>query len=426
MSQDSQPTREFEEFSTTEEARRQIWHIKDIAVTAFLLALAVSLIAAGVPALFQTYFGATIDFSLLGVAIQFNTPWLTAGLGLLVLAVASLFVLQQYRPQTTLTKRIHAPLFYLVGEGTAFPMTTQYYPQQMAKIAFPALVETHPELKEQMQDVNPTFNGERSVFAEFYEFLLIFWLHTNLPSIEHRDGLRDLKKLKPEDLDDRLQENTFIDFFTDFDSDDMTARQFTQLHPRLPEDVDLVYHGPDDLDQPGTTTNSFAIELDGDWCSLEILVTCIPGHSVSPIGGDGYQGIPLDPLDSRKIQHYSFNDQGPVYRTNTHVDVTVDYTFRQLLYTRFLPYDPNTYITWLEATAQRLTGGHTMGGWSWTATAQRIQDNQLDDIHQTVKTIQRSLDDAPDPDTIDDDFFDDHLDAIEEQWQPKDDRDTRT
>lgn len=63
MSQDSQPTREFEELSTTEEARRQILHIKDIAVTAFLLALAVSLIAAGVPALFQTYFGATIDSS---------------------------------------------------------------------------------------------------------------------------------------------------------------------------------------------------------------------------------------------------------------------------------------------------------------------------------------------------------------------------
>jgi hypothetical protein len=160
--------------------------------------------------------------------------------------------------------------------------------------------------------------------------------------------------------------------------------------------------------------NSFAIELDGDWCSLEILVTCTPGNTVSPIGGDDYQGMPLDPLDSRKIQHYSFNEQGPVSRVNTHVDVTVDYTFRHLLYNRFLPYTPNTYIAWLEDAAQRLTGGHT--SWSWTATAQRIQNDQLDDVHRSVKTLQRSLDQAPDPSGIDDDFFEDHLDAIEERW----------
>jgi hypothetical protein len=141
MSQDRQPTREFEDFSTTEEARKQIWNIKDIAITAVLLALSVSLIAAGIPALLETY---------LAPILGFDTSWITAGLGVFILIVAGVFIFEQYRPQTTLTKRIHAPLFYLVGEGTAFPMTTQYYPQQMAKIAFPALVETNPELKEQM------------------------------------------------------------------------------------------------------------------------------------------------------------------------------------------------------------------------------------------------------------------------------------
>ncbi|MFK5602631.1 DUF308 domain-containing protein [Haloferax volcanii] len=400
MSRDSQPTREFEEFSTTEEARKQIWNIKDIAITAFLLALAVSLIAAGVHALLQTYFGPVLGFS---------TSWITVGLGVLILIAAGVFIFEQYRPQTTLTKQVHAPLFYLVGEGTAFPMSTHYYPQQMAKIAFPALVETDSKRKEQMQDANPTFQGDRSVFTEFYEFLLIFWLHTNLPTHDYRDDLQEIRKVEPSDLDERLQENTFIDFFTDFDGDDMSTRQFTQLQPRLPEDVDLIYRGSDDLDQPGTTTNSFAIELDADWCSLEILVTCIPGHSVSPIGGNGYQGMPLDPLDARKIQHYSFNDQGPVVRVNTHVDVTVDYTFRHLLFSRRHPYDPNAYISWLEATAQRL------------------QDDQLDDIHQAITTIQRSIDQVPDPDTIDEDFFHDHLTAIEEQWQrwqPNNDPDT--
>lgn len=420
MSQDRHPTKEFEGFSTTEEARKQIWNIKDIAITAFLLALAVSLIAAGIPALLEAY---------LGPVLIFDTSWITAGLGVFILIVAGVFIFEQYRPQTTLTKRIHAPLFYLVGEGAAFPMTTQYYPQQMAKIAFPALVETDPELKEQMQDVNPTFRRDRSVFAEFYEFLLIFWLHTNLHTHDYRDDMQDIQKVEPSDLDERLQENTFIDFFTDFDSDDMSARQFTQLQPRLPEDVDLVYRGPDDLNQSGTTTNSFAIKLDADWCSLEILVTCIPGHTVSAIGGDGYQGMPLDPLDVRKIQHYSFNDQGPVARVNTHVDVTVDYTFRHLLFSRRHPYDPNAYISWLEATAQRLTGGHIMSGWSWNATAQGLQDDQLDDIHQAITTIQRSIDQVPDPDTIDEDFFHDHLTAIEEQWQrwqPNNDPDTES
>lgn len=291
MSQDRQPTREFEEFSTTEEARRQIWNIKNIAVTAFLLALAVSLIAAGIPELFRTYLGSTIDFSLLDVAVRFDTLWLTTGLGVFILAVAAWFILQQYRPQTTLTKQIHAPLFYLVGEGTAFPMSTQYYPQQMAKIAFPAVVETDSKRKEQMQDVNPTFHGERSTFAEFYEFLLIFWLHTNLSTHEYRDGMQEIRKIDPSDLDERLQENTFIDFFTDFEGDGLSARQFTQLQPRLPEDVDLVYRGPDEVDQPGANTHSFALVLDGDWCSLKIVVTPIPGHSVSPIGGESYQGI---------------------------------------------------------------------------------------------------------------------------------------
>lgn len=377
-------------------------------MTAFLLALAVSLIAAGIPALLGIYLGPVLDF---------DTSWITAGLGVLILIMAGLFIFEQYRPQTTLTKRIYAPLFYLVGEGTAFPMTTQYYPQQMAKIAFPALVESDPELKVQMQDVNPTFQGERSAFTEFYEFLLIFWLHTNLPTHDYRDGMQEIREVERSDLDERLQDNTFIDFFTDFDGDDMSARQFTQLQPRLPEDVDLVYHGPDELNQPGTNTNSFAIELDGDWCSLEILVTCIPGHSLSSYGSNEYQGMPLDPLDIRKIHHYLVNDQGPVGQVNTHVDVTVDYTFRHLLFSRRHSYDPNAYISWLEATAQRFTGGHTMGGWSWTATSQRLQDDQLNDIHQAIKTIQRSLGEAPDPDTIDDDFFHDHLNAIEEQWQ---------
>lgn len=408
MSQESPPTREFEEFSTTEEARKQIWHIKDIAVTAFLLALAVSLIAAGIPALTETY---------LAPVLVFDSSWITAGLGVLILIVAGLFIFEQYRPQTTVTKRIHAPLFYLVGEGTAFPMSTQYYPQQMAKIAFPILVESDPKRKEQMQDVNPTFQGERSAFTEFYEFLLLFWLHTNLPAHDYQDGIQDIRKVELSELDERLQDNTFIDFFTDFDGNDMSVRQFTQLRPRLPEDVDLVYHGPEELDQPGTNTNSFAIELDGDWCSLEILVTCIPGHNLSSYGSNEYQGMPLDPIDIRKIQHYMANDQGPIGQANTHVHVTVDYTFHHLLFSRFHEYDPDAYISWLEATARRLTSGYPMSGWSWAATAQRLRTDRTEDILQAVKTLQRSLDEAPDPDTIDDDFFKEHLDAIEEQWQ---------
>lgn len=54
------------------------------------------------------------------------------------------------------------------------------------------------------------------------------------------DGMQDIEKVEPSDLDERLLENMFIDFFTDFDGDDMSARQFTQLQPRLPEDVDLL------------------------------------------------------------------------------------------------------------------------------------------------------------------------------------------
>jgi len=107
MSQDRQPTREFEEFSTTEEAQKQIWNIKDIAVTAFLLALAVSLIAAGIPALLEAY---------LGPVLAFDTSWITTGLGVFILIVAGVFLFGQYRPQTTLTKQIYALLFYLAGE----------------------------------------------------------------------------------------------------------------------------------------------------------------------------------------------------------------------------------------------------------------------------------------------------------------------
>jgi len=40
---------------------------------------------------------------------------------------------------------------------------------------------------------------------------------------------------------------------------------------------------------------------------------------------------------------------------------------------------------------------------------------QPNDIRHAITTIQRSLDQVPDPDTIDEDFFHDHLDAIEEQ-----------
>jgi hypothetical protein len=68
-----------------------------------------------------------------------------------------------------------------------------------------------------------------------------------------------------------------------------------------------------------------------------------------------------------------------------------------------------------------------MSGWSWNATAQRLQDDQLNDIHQAITAIQRSLDQVPDPDTIDEDFLHDHLTAIEEhwqKWQPNNDADT--
>lgn len=102
---------------------------------------------------------------------------------------------------------------------------------------------------------------------------------------------------------------------------------------------------------------------------------------------------------------------------NTRVDVTVDYTFRHLLLSRFLPYDPNAYVSWLEATAQHLTSGHARGGWSWNATAERIRTDKIDAVHQAITSLQRSLDDVPDPDTIDDDFFEDHLNAIEEEWE---------
>jgi len=410
MSQDSHPTREPKEFSTTEEARKQIWKIKDIALTTVLLALAVSLIAAGIPSLLDAYFAPVVPI---------NISWITTSLGTFLLVVAAVFIFKQYRPKSTLTKQTYARLFYLVGEGTAFPMSTQYYPQQMAKIAFPTLVESDPILKKQMQDINPSFQADRSVSTEFNEFLLIFWLHTNLRTHKYSDSMKDVRKIDISDLDERLQNNTFIDFFSDFDSDNLSARQFSQLQPSLPKDVDIIYHGPDELEPSKNNMSAFAITLDGDWCTLKIQVTTVATQTLPVYGINEYRGMPLDQLDVRKISHYMNTDQGPVREVTSRVDVTVDYSFRHLLFGRYRSYDPNAYISWMETTAQRLISGHNMGGWSWIATAERIQDNQLDDIQDTINTIQRSLDQAPDPstDTVDDDFFQDHLDAVEEQWQ---------
>lgn len=344
-----------------------------------------------------------------------------AGLG------ASLYiVITLLKPQTKLENDLSARILYNAKKGIILPLSLDYMPQRRSEQIINIVTGRNPEFRKEMKNnVNPIFQGEKSVFTELMEFIVYKWLCENLLPPSTVGGIKKERQIKVE----KLRNNTFINFFSTYRAEGIMDGQFTRLDLHIPEDFVPKFTSPVEIENRKTNPNTFQFELDGNYCNIRIFTECIPGRQVTswtrgPSGGE-ILGMPICPLDERKLTMWM---EDGIFEAYYRINIEANFSYPHLIFFQLLPdkvsqllnYNPSSYTDWVEKLIERFYGDRTIRGFSWRSRAEIEGEMRKEKIYSILKTIQRNLDEVPDPEKINEEFLEKHLEVIQkekERWK---------